>query len=397
MMRKLILIIFLISPGLAGYNQTPVYNITDFGALGDGITDNTGAIQKAVNQCSQTGGKIVFPEGVFLSGTVFLESDITIELSAKAEWKGIPDLDAYPLIEPEMLSRMDLIPRRALVYAKNKTNITITGQGMFHPNGEDLVFQNHIGDSPDRPFGIQMVNCRNITLSGISMRNSAYWMQRYFHCDNLRFENLNIWNHSNLNNDGLDIDGCHKVVVTGCSIDASDDALVFKSEGLRTCEDVVVSNCILRSQASALKWGTGSVGGFKYVTVTNCVIRPSQSTIMHHPMGSWAGLVGIDMGNVDGGIMEHIVVNNIVVDSIETPIFIRLGKRNARTWAKEDSIHEGRTHDIRIDNISGTAAGKISCAITAYPGNYVEGVSLTNINLSFPGGGSKADVSRDVP
>ncbi len=382
---------------LNGFGQQAVYDITGFGAVGDGVTDNTAAIQRAVDQCSQTGGRIIFPEGIFLSGTVRLASDITIELTAKSVWMGLPDISAYPLIEPEILSRMDMVPRRAMIYARDKQNITITGKGTFYPNGDKSVFQNHIGDSPDRPFGIQMVNCRNITVSGITMRNSAYWMQRYFHCDNLRFEDLYIFNHCNLNNDGLDIDGCHKVVVTGCVIDASDDALVFKSEGMRTCEDVVVSNCVLRSQASALKWGTGSVGGFRFFTVSNCVIRPSEARVMNHPLGSWAGLVGIDMGNVDGGIMEDILVQNIVVDSIETPIFIRLGKRNARNFAGEDSFPDGVSRNIQLSNITGSAAGKISCAITAYAGNYIQNLSLTNISFSFPGGGTEEDVSDEVP
>ncbi len=95
--------------------------------------------------------------------------------------------------------------------------------------------------------------------------------------------------------------------------------------------------------------------------------------------------------------MEDIVIDNIVIDSIETPIFIRLGKRNARAFAHEAGFGEGRTRNIQISHISGSAAGTISCAVTAYAGNAIRDLSLSDITLSFPGGGTEADVAGEVP
>ncbi|NJM15603.1 MAG: hypothetical protein HC896_09755 [Bacteroidales bacterium] len=132
-------------------------------------------------------------------------------------------------------------------------------------------------NSVNRPYGIFLVGCSQVEVSGISMANSAFWMARYLYCDRVLVQNIYVFNHGNINNDGVDIDGCHDVIVANCHIDASDDALCFKTEGDRSCENVVVSNCLLSSAASALKWGTGSVGNFRNFTVSNIVIRHTKA------------------------------------------------------------------------------------------------------------------------
>lgn len=373
------------------------YVISGFGAREGGEHDNTLAVQRAVDACSRSGGKVVFPPGVWPTGTIYLKSNVHIYLSPGAVWQGVKDSSAYPLINPPILSREDLKPRKALVYAYHAENISITGKGRFYPGGDYEAFH----DLPKairyymRPYGIHMVECRNIEISGIQMRNSAFWMQRYFNCDHVRLTGLDIFNHSNFNNDGIDIDGCHNVTVTGCRIDASDDALVLKSEGLRACQDIVISNCILSSHATPLKCGTGSLGGFKRITISNIIIRPSGSKKMHHPIGSWRGLSGIDLLNVDGGIMEDILISNVVMDSVETPLFIKLGNRHDR-WEGVPETTPGVTRNIQISNLTATHSGPISSAITGYPGNPVTNVRLNDIFISVEGNPDESDTTTVV-
>ncbi len=396
-MKKIILFIasFIVVYAGCGFAQT--YNIEDYGAIGNGQNNNTVSVQKAIDACSETGGTVLFPSGNYPTGTVYLKSNVRIYLSQGAVWSGYPSLELYPDIPPKYPSRMDVTPWKAFIYAYDKENITITGEGMIAPNGANPVFQDNKGNSRMRPYGLHIVGCRNVTISNITMRNSAFWMQRYFYCDKLRISGIRVFNHCNFNNDGLDIDGCHDVVVSDCFIDASDDALCLKSEGMRTTENVVVNNCVLSSHASAIKCGTGSVAGFKNIAISNCVIRPSSSEEMHHPFKLWGGIAGIDLGNVDGGMMKDVNISNIVMDSVQTPIFIRLGKRFDRPWVDVAKPTHGITENISISNVTARNAGRISCAITGYPGHYVKDVTLNNINITVLGLGEVSDTSFDVP
>jgi len=374
------------------------YSITDFGAKPNDKKADTKAIQYAIDECAKSGGgSIIFPAGTWLSGTVYLKSNISIYLSNGAIWQGVDDNDAYPFIEAKIMSREDEEPRRALVYGYNLENIKIHGEGTFYPGGDYDIFEATPEDKKyyERPFGIYLIKSKNITVSGIKMRNSAFWMQRYFYCDDVILQNLNIYNHVNKNNDGIDIDGCHNVLVDNCIIDSSDDALVLKSEGLRTCEDITISNCILSSHATPLKCGTGSLGGFKRITINNIVIRPSKSKQMIHPLKAWGGLSGIDLLCVDGGSMQDILISNVVMDSVQTPIFIKLGNRHD-TWPGKPATTRGTIDNIKINNLTARQSGSISSAITGYPGNRVKNVQLTNVFLSVRGVDNLADTTAQV-
>lgn len=391
----LILAILLFNSFIA---KSDVVDITNVGAKGDGKTDNTEIIQSAIDQLSKNGGgTLVFPKGTYITGTIFLKSNITIELKKQAVWEGSNNLSLYPHIPAVADSRLGDTPWRAFIYGEDIENITIKGEGTISPRGDYEVFQDGIPDSPDRPFGIHLVNSRNIRIENITMRNSAFWMQRYFQCDHLRIQDIKVFNHCNHNNDGLDIDGCHDVIVSGCEIDSSDDAIVLKSEGTRKTKNVVITNCILSTTASAFKTGTGSVGGFRNISFSNCVIRPTRSKEMHHPMELWGGIAGIDLGCVDGGTMENVTISNVAMDSIKTPIFIRLGQRNSHSWLTRNSNHKGQIKNINISNITARNASRLASSITGTPEQMVRGLSLTDIHIEVKGGGTKKIMEKDVP
>lgn len=358
------------------------YLITDYGAKNDEL-DDTEAVQAAINICSENGGgTVIFPVGKWLTGTVYLQNNVSIYLANGATWQGLNDDDAYPYIDPVVNSREDKNPRRAMIYAYQKENIKIYGEGLLYPGGDYEIFEATPEESKyyERPFGICMIECENIQVEGITMKNSAFWMQRYFHCNNLKISDLTIFNHSNLNNDGIDIDGCHDVIVEGCKIDSSDDALVLKSEGERACENVTITNCILSSHATPLKFGTSSVGGFKNITISNIVIKPSKSTEMHHVLEAWNGLSGIDILCVDGGTIENVAISNVTMDGVETPLFIKLGNRNS-AWEGKTEFEKSTIRNMRISNITAINTGRITSSITGYEGQNVENVTLSDIRF----------------
>lgn len=377
-------------------SMAQVFNIKEFGAKGDGVTNNTTQIQKAIDACATAGGTVYFPAGKWATGTIFLKSNVTIELGTNAEWLAYPQIDLYPWIDPVVNTRMDLVPRRAFIYGYDLQNITIKGEGTINGNGGHEAFQIPGFNTPDRPYGLHIIKCRNVTVQDVTMKNSAFWMQRYLYCDKVRIDNIKVFNHCNRNNDGLDIDSSHDVVISNSIIDASDDAICLKTEGLRSTKNVVITNCIVSSTASAIKLGTGSIGNFENIAISNCVIRPTRSEKVHHEFDLRGGIAGIDLGAVDGGKMQNISITNIVMDSVQTPIFLKFGMRHDRPWKGAEKAKHASYQNIILDNITATNAGSIASSITGYPGHSIENVSLTNINIHTMGLGEASDLNLDV-
>lgn len=391
---KIALLSWLIAAGIPCAAQN--YSITDFGAKGDNHTDNTTFIQQAIDKAALKGGTVVVPEGVFVTGTIKLKSNITLQLNKNAVIKGIANPESYPTqtISYPLQSKS---PQwgNALIYAGDLDNITIKGEGTIDGNGSDTVFfyDERLKMNVRRPFVLLVSACRNVTVSGVKLINSAQWMQRYIGCDFLRINGITVFNHVRPNNDGLDIDDCHNVVISDCIIDADDDALCFKSEGDRGVKNAVVTNCILSSHASAFKMGTGSVGGFESIQFSNTVIRPSLATNLVHIYKEKGGLTGIDLASTDGAKLKDVNISNISIDSVQNPVFVKLGNRYTRKTKDKTGIAEG----IHFSQITIKNAGPYASAITGFPGNYVQDITFRDIFVEHNGGGTAGDTSLNVP
>ena len=204
-----------------------------------------------------------------------------------------------------------------------------------------------------------------------------------------------------MNNDGIDIDGCHFVHITGCHIDCEDDAIVFKSTMDRSCENIYVNDCVLTTMCNALKCGTESNGGFRNITIKDIHIHDT-------------GLSGIALEIVDGGIMDSIVISDITMEHVNNPIFIRLGNR-ARSYMEGLQVSSvGSLKNITIQNINVKDAGYFSeeqphrkitpgdrhvpSSISGLPDHPVENVRLENIYIQYSGGNDTPyDTSRLIP
>lgn len=393
MLYRFMLSFLLLSSSL--YAQT--FDITAYGAKGDNSFDNTTAIQKAIDKAAVQGGTVVIPGGgVYLSGTIKLKTNVTLQVNKNATLKGIGKSEAYPgqPITHHLVSGSGQ-SGNTLIYAGDVQNVAITGEGTIDGNGGDTIFYYKEGMTTHvrRPYVILMVNCKNVNISDVTLLNSAVWMQRYIACDFLRIKGITVFNHVRPNNDGLDIDDCHEVVISDCIIDADDDAMCFKSESLRGVRNVVVTNCILSSHASAFKFGTGSIGGFQSVQFSNSVIRPSRATNLVHIFKQKGGLTGIDLASTDGGLVKDINITNVSIDSTENPIFIKLGNR-MRSEVKDRT---GKIEGLHFSQITIKNAGPIASAITGYPGNYVNDISFRDVFMEHNGKGTVSDTSLAVP
>lgn len=395
-MNLFVKIIFLFSCLISGTSVcAQQYLITDYGARA-GSADNATSIQKAIDKATIEGGTVIVPAGIFITGTIQLKSNVTLQLNKNAVLKGIANKAAYPSIRIAYQAHSTTGQTGyALIFASKAQNISIIGEGTIDGNGEDPIFDSKSNPNTMRPYGLLIESCRNITISGIKMQHSAMWMQRYVNCDFLKITGVTVFNHANWNNDGVDIDDCHNVVISDCIIDADDDALCFKSEGDRGVKNVVVTNCILATHASAFKFGTGSTGGFESVTFSNTVIRQSLATNMKHPFKQKSGLTGIDIASSDGALVKDINISNIIIDSLENPIFIKLGNRLRRTSVTPKG-KKGVVSGINFSNIIIKNSGISPTTVTGFPDNAITDINFRDIFITHSGGGTAKDTSLVV-
>jgi hypothetical protein len=369
-----------------------VYDVRDYGALPDGKTLATRPIQKAIDAASAAGGgTVVFPAGTFRSGTLYLKNNITLALEPGATLLGSPDPRDYPENHSSVRSYTDVYVCQSLIAGEGLSHVAIVGRGTIDGSGGAFRWKEY----KNRPYVIRLVRCHDVRVEGVHLQNSPMWMEHYLACDQVRLRGVTVVNHVSYNNDGVDIDSCHDVCISECMFDSDDDGLCLKSTMDRPCRNVVVSNCVLSSHCNALKMGTESNGGFQDVTVTNCTIcspRFSQSVY-----GNYRGMGGIALETVDGGILERVAISNITVQGVSTPIFLRLGNRARPFIDNGPKPAVGALRNVLLSNIVATGVSNVGCSITGVPGHAVENVSLSDIQITFDGGGAGKLSARTVP
>lgn len=394
MYKNLLFIAFVLSflnHQIAVGTVEKMYNILDFGAKPDGEILCTQAIQNAIDQCAdQGGGTIYFPAGTWLTGTVYLQSHITLWLDSGCILLGSKEKKDYGQSRKLAGIEGETFSYWAIIAGKNLENIAIRGRGTIDGQGTNFKYKNG-----PRPKNIYLENCSDVLIEGLRLRNAGSWMQHYRRCDHLTIRDIAVFNHVSYNNDGLNIDSCRDVVITGCTVDSDDDAIVMKSLSKSPCENVVISDCVVSSHCNSIKMGTESGGGFQNITVTNCAIcSPRYSKVIY---GRQRGLAGVALEIVDGGTLDRVAISNLTIRGVTVPIFMRLGNR-ARLYENNQTKPDvGKFSNVIISNIIASECSQIGCSITGLPGHAIENIMLSNIQLGFDGGGTKQDALRDVP
>jgi hypothetical protein len=346
------------------------FDVRNFGARGDGSTLDTRAIQQAIDKAEAAGGGVVnIPPGTYKIGTLILRDNIQLNLVAGAELLGSPDYHDYTEVRQRYESRTrDLYARYFMIFAENARNISITGHGLINGNGLENFRQTNPQNL--RPYMIRLVHCENVTIRDVRLLEAANWTLHLLGCRDVNIEGILIVNHGQGNRDGLDIDACDRVRVSDSRFATTDDAIVMKATNDTICQNITVTNCILSSKGSAIKTGTESSGGFKNIVVSNCVI----TDIPKH--------AGIELMTVDGGVMENILLDNITMENVATPIFIRLGLR-VRPW--KDGQYVDKTmdaKDIWLNNISVLNA-KLPSSIMGLHDKKIKNISVTNYTVRY--------------
>jgi len=369
------------------------YKASFFHINSDGTTLNTRSIQFAIDYISKNGGgRLVFYVGRYLTGSIHMKSNVTLQLEEGAVLLGSTNPFDY-----------DRIGNTALIHARDLENVGITGKGMIDGQGRTLA-NNSVAYANDgliedilkydrtresiRPMIIYFNNCTNVNIKEVILQNSACWLQTYEHCKNLVIDHIKVNNVAFWNSDGIDVVDCDNVTITNNNIDAADDGICLKSQNaLYYCNNILIENNVVRTSANGIKLGTAGKGGFRNIKIINNTVYNTYRS-------------AIALQSVDGGFLEDILVDGLKSTNTGNVIFLRLGERIA---GKKSTMNRISIKNVVADVPFGKAdAGydyegpiedmprNISPIIIAgLPGQYINDVTFSNFEVSYPGAGSK--------
>jgi polygalacturonase len=376
------------------------FDVTQFGAVGDGTTMCTKSIQAAIDKAAVSGGTVDFSAGRFLTGSIHLRSNVTLHLGKDSVLLGSRHRKDYE--KGQWYS---------LILASHLQHIRIDGEGTIDGQGaalaQDVLAMVETGEVKippkgwrpselDRPQILEIRDCNDVAVDGVAIKNSCCWVQTYRNCKDLKIRNIRVDSKAYWNNDGIDIVDCRNVAVTGCDVDAADDGICLKSETPgKFCEDVAIIDCKIRSSASAIKFGTASQGGFRNVRVANIDIHDTYRSC-------------VALESVDGGTLENVTVENIRAINTGNAFFIRLGHRNLR-------VPPGHVRKVLLKNFDvQVPAGQPDkgypfqgppftephnvdpSSIVGHETSPIQDVTLENITIRVEGGGSKSVAYRAI-
>lgn len=359
----------------------------------------TASIQRAIDTCAAAGGGTVrLARGDYVSGTIVLRSGVMLEVAKGARLLASTTLRDYPehIARRPTVQDSNMGMNQSLIFAEGCERIGISGKGLIDGRGtkENFPGEETVGSTPGRPFIIRVIDCKQVVIKDIHLKDSPCWMQNYLNCDDLLIDGIHVENQVNHNNDGLDIDSCRRVIVRNSFINAQDDAMCFKGAGQRTAEHILIENCQFYSTCNALKFGTDSQGDFRNVLVRNVVLGGPAADMRAINRRKADG--GISWEIVDGGTLERVLVHDARIVRAESPLFLRLGDRG-RVRPEQKRPGPGVLRYIVYDRISGDDNGVRGSFFTGVPNADIEHVLLRDVDLTMTAATEPAAVATDVP
>ncbi|MBE7078421.1 MAG: hypothetical protein E7380_00995 [Clostridiales bacterium] len=402
-------------------DMNTIFNVKNYGALADGVTLDTAAFQRAIDECNKAGGgEVLVPCGDYVLATVFLKSNVRIRVEKGACILGSlnfydyapQEKIEYPLYQDQSHSYFDC----SMFVGRNCENIAIVGEGRV--DMRSVWDEDNVRDIVHRgPKCIALKECKNVEIS-ISRIDHVTDLAVYFAgCENVDVHGISMRVYI----DGISPDNSKNVRIYDCDVEAGDDAIVFKSSytlnRLDICKNIHVKNCRLKSRCTAIKFGTETNGGFEDILVEKIDIRETRIT-------------GIAIESVDGAVFDGITLRDITMRNVGAPLFIHIGKRmrgpagreigaiknvlienlvaegpyepyeivawNYDSFVKNDTLQYpwrmgvfGYTNDST--NATGEEPWQITCNVCGLKGYPLENITLRNVHLHLDGGVQEFD------
>jgi polygalacturonase len=408
--------------------RTKRYVITDFGAVADGKTVNTKAIQAAIDKCAanKKGGVVVVPKGTFLSGAIFLKQGVDLLVEKDGVLKGTTNPDDYPQIQSRWEGTEEMYTA-SFINAEGVTGLTISGEGTIDGSGEEWVQQNPYRRPPapaapgaaaaaapmaappaapaatapaarpsapaslrrGRPRLIGIQNSKEVLVSGLSLHNQAVWCLFVLYSQDVEIDGVKITAEHNIpSSDGIDIDSSKHVHITNAFIDDDDDCISIKSgkdaDGLRVnrpAEDILIENSHFAYGQGGVAMGSETSGGIRNVTVLNCVMDSD----------NWAP-IRFKSQPSRGGVVENITYKNITLHGTREAFEMNMEWRMVGT-RQPDSNPLPVVRNVRIINVSGDVQNV--GVIHGLAGSPIQGVTFENCKITA-NRGFRLDHARNV-
>jgi hypothetical protein len=395
----------LLSPLAALHAAEPkVFDITAYGAKSDGTTINTSAIQQAIDACHAAGGgTVLVPSGVFVSGSLLLKSHVTLKVGKNAILRGSPNIADYtvetaPLHWSAFWKFAASNWKQCLIYAENAREIGIEGPGTIDGQGgtERKVFPN--ANDPRRPMLVRFVGCRKVTVREVKLLDPASFTTFFVRSEDIHIERVTIRSRKSPNGDGLNFDGCRRVRIKDCDLDTGDDGIAPKTFHPEwPNEDFEISGCRITSRWHAIRVGAESIGAIRRLTMRDCVFTQCQG--------------GIKIEANEGAQFEDLSFSGIEMKQVCQPFMVLASRFAFSAHGQSVRPPVGRIRNVRFTDIRAVVGAggdvgykgksgsedpfeRLCSAVVSLPGTHIENVSFTNIDLTFPGGGTAEQASR---
>lgn len=385
-------------------SETFAINVRDFGAIGDGVTDDTVSVQSAIN-CLPKGGRLYFPEGSYLVAPICLKSHMTIELSESAKILGSPDMSRYPVIPGKIydcLTGEEFIPgtwegnavpmHQALIFAEHAEDITIIGPGTIDGNAEAAGWWIGFKERPvGRPRLMFFNRCDGIRVHGIHACNSASWQMHPFFSKNVDFLDMYISAPKDSpNTDAIDPEACDRVDIIGCKFSVGDDCIAIKSGKIEIGQKYktpanrhTIRNCLMQFGHGAVTLGSEMAGGVTNLTVNRCVFKQTDRGLR----------IKTRRGRGKQAVIDGVVFENIKMEGVLTPIVMNMwynccdpDRNSEYVWSREHLPVDDRTPYLgkfTFKNMICLDCEAAACYCDGLPERPIEEINVENITFTF--------------
>ncbi len=356
------------------------FNVKDYGAIGDGKTLETAAINKAIQECSTSGGGTVyFPAGTYLSGTLRLQSNVTLFIAAGAILLGSKEVRDY--------QGVDKYEEFTLLHGKDIHNVAIVGHGLI--NGNKVFDPKAIPakvDNPDKlpgwggeymrgPHSIVFNNCQDILIRDITVKDASDYAIFMLSCENINIQGVTVtggW-------DGINMYYCSYVSISDCHLQTGDDCIAATE-----CENMMITNSFINSSCNGFRLMAGN----EHILINNCTIYgpgryEHRSSHRHNTI---SGITIQPFGRIrPNQVIDDITISDVSMVNVRTPFWLGLRSEDAGL------------RNISISNVTVTGAGKVASCFQGAPDNPIENIVLNNVRIVSEGGGTKEQSQIVVP